>query len=110
MNPDHWTIVGPTYHPNQLQARDVQSEGYCLRPGVPDIRAGDRDLPKKLSSIIKGFTCRARTDQRSRFLGLVVGPLLRAPRRLAVGLDAVNTELPANSSGFGNLVNGSLSF
>jgi hypothetical protein len=36
VNPDHWTIVGPTYHPNQLQARDVQGQGYCLRPGVPD--------------------------------------------------------------------------
>jgi len=36
VNPDHWEVVGPTYHPNRLQAGDVERLGYCLRPGVPD--------------------------------------------------------------------------
>jgi hypothetical protein len=36
VKPNHWDIVGPTYHPNHLQARDVQQQGFCLRPGVPE--------------------------------------------------------------------------
>jgi len=36
VNPDNWELVGPTYHPNRLQARDVERQGYCLRPGVPE--------------------------------------------------------------------------
>jgi hypothetical protein len=30
-NPDEWALVGPTFHPNQLQAADVERQGYCLR-------------------------------------------------------------------------------
>jgi hypothetical protein len=33
MNPDQWELVGPTFHPNELQAADVERQGYCLRPG-----------------------------------------------------------------------------
>jgi hypothetical protein len=29
--PDQWSRVGRTFHPNRLQATDVQKKGYCLR-------------------------------------------------------------------------------
>lgn len=29
--PDQWTHVGRTFHPNRLQAADVQKKGYCER-------------------------------------------------------------------------------
>jgi len=30
-NPDEWELVGRTFHPNKLQAADVERQGYCLR-------------------------------------------------------------------------------
>ena len=29
--PEQWIYVGRTFHPNHLQAGDVQKKGYCLR-------------------------------------------------------------------------------
>jgi hypothetical protein len=36
VEPIQWAHVGQTFHPNRLQAADVQKKGYCLR----SLRAG----------------------------------------------------------------------
>jgi hypothetical protein len=35
-----WELTGRTFHPNQLQARDVERWGYCLRRLPSWVRAG----------------------------------------------------------------------
>jgi hypothetical protein len=35
----HWELVGRTFHPNKLQAADVERQGYCLRKLPTGIRA-----------------------------------------------------------------------
>ena len=30
-NPGHWDLLGRTFHPNHLQAADVERQGYCER-------------------------------------------------------------------------------
>jgi len=31
VDPEQWKLVGRTFHPNRLQAADIERQGYCIR-------------------------------------------------------------------------------
>ncbi len=38
---DQWELVGRTFHPNRLQAADVERQGYCVRKLPSNIKAAN---------------------------------------------------------------------